>query len=310
VKVSAIVCTKDRSDHIGGCLQALLANDYPDLRVLVVDQSGDDFTYGLVKPLAGSDDRIRYMHDDTVGLSHARNVGISRSDGDIVAFTDDDCVPSADWIDSLLAEFTANPDVDAVYGRSLPYDRPLRGERPVAVKEDSVRRIFRGKHNPWSVGHGNNMAFRRDVFAKVGLFDEAMGPGAALRNCDDADFTYRLLSAGLKAIYSPVPLVYHRQLRHGEDLWHLERDYGIGAGALYSKRIRLRDPYVLRLILDRWSRCGALHIVYGLTTCKKNHIRLGWYRVVYSILGMRLGRGFLVDESRGIFLSPGSSSYG
>jgi len=304
--ITAVVCTRDRPQLIGDCLSALSRNQCEGLEILVVDQSLDDATARVVSSAAETDPRIRRVHTRSIGLSRARNVGIAESSGEIVAFTDDDCIPAPDWAAGILRQFEAVPGISAVYGRSLPWTKVLSGERPVAVKADTRPRVFRGRHNPWRVGHGCNMAFRREVFEAVGLFDVALGPGGVLRNCDDADFTYRLLRAGLAALYSPEVLVYHQQFRHGEELWRLERDYGIGAGALYSKHLRCGDVYVLKLMLDRWWGAGAVHMIYGLLTGRAAHLRLGWYRVAYSALGMWIARTVEVSRVGRVFVESSS----
>ncbi|HUV06003.1 MAG TPA: glycosyltransferase [Armatimonadota bacterium] len=300
MNISALVCTRNRPELVRGCLEAMAGSPCPDLEIVVVDQSTDS------AELAAVDRRIRYIHSATVGLSRARDIGVQQSSGDVVAFTDDDCVPDKTWAAAILKEFAENQDISAIYGRTLPYEQARRRERQVAIKSDAERRIFSRRCNPWRLGHGNNMAFRRRVFEVVGPFDEALGPGGLLRNCDDADFTYRLLKAGFKALYSPEPLVYHRQFRHGEDLWRLERGYSIGAGALCWKHLRCGDKYALKLLLDRWGKAGAAHIIYGLLTGKPTHIRLGWYRIVYSIMGMWKARAVPIDVSRRVFLDPGA----
>ena len=310
MSISAIVCTRDRPNLIGGCLDALSRNRCDGLEILVVDQSSDSSTRELVSAAAATDRRIRYHHSATTGLSRARNFGIRQSKGEIVAFTDDDCIPDTGWISALVEEFESNPDISAVYGRSIPAEPAAPGERPVAVKLDTKRRVFSGACDPWRLGHGNNMAFRRSVFDAVGYFDEALGPGGALRNCDDADFTYRLLKAGLTAVYSPEPIVYHRQFRHGEDRWQLERDYGIGSGAFYSKHLRCGDLYALRLILDRWFRGGILHFGYGIITGRPAHIRTGWYRIAYSALGLLAARKVRVNPLQRVFMDSTAGGHG
>lgn len=300
MKVSVIVCTRNRHDLISDCLDALCRNGYNDLEILVIDQSTDCLTSDIVLDKATADSRIRLVPTTTIGLSRARNTGIKESRGDVVAFTDDDCVPADDWVERIVGMLSEKPSVSAVYGRSLPWNKVWPGERPVAIKTDRMPKFFTGRRNPWKIGHGCNMAFRGNVLSEVGAFDEALGPGGALRNCDDADFTYRLLAKGLAAYYEPEVLVYHKQFRHGEDRWELEKDYGIGAGGFYMKHFRYRDPYIVRLIMQRWWG-GMLHLLYGCLTLRKVHVRLGWYRIVYSIAGMWLARNMDVSAEARLY---------
>jgi GT2 family glycosyltransferase len=148
------------------------------------------------------------------------------------------------------------------------------------------------------------MSFRRQVFELVGLFDEALGPGGILKNCDDADFTYRMLRAGMKVLYSPEPLIYHTQFRFGKERWHLEVDYGIGAGAFFLKHAKYGDLLMVKLLLDRWIRSGVLHIAYGICTFQRSHIVLGCYRIFTPLVGIWDAMKVPLDKSQGVFSAP------
>lgn len=303
--VTVIVCTRNRPNMISECLTALSANEYPDMETIVVDQSTDSATADAVGRALRSDNRIRYIHTNSIGLSRARNMGIQESRGEIIGFTDDDCTPDQGWVKAIVDEFSNNPDVSAVYGRCLPSGDFRPKDRLVGVKVDSKQRFFCGRCNPWRLGHGNNMAFRRCLFKVVGFFDEALGPGGLLWNADDADLTYRVLCAGFKAMYSPKPVIYHKQFRHGAARWQLEKEYGMGSGAMLCKYLRCGDAYMLFLLGDRLGRGGLKHIMYGILTMQSAHIRMGWYRIVSTLLGMYAARGVPVDTFRRVFtVSP------
>lgn len=289
---------------ISECLTALSANDYPNMEIIVVDQSTDSSTADAVEPRLRSDSRIRYVGTNTIGLSRARNIGVQESRGEIIAFTDDDCTPDRGWVKALVDEFSDNPNVSAVYGRCLPSGDFRPKDRLVGVKIDSKQQVFCGKSNPWRLGHGNNMAFRRFLFDVVGFFDEALGPGGLLWNADDADFTYRVLCAGFKALYSPKPVIYHKQFRRGEARWRLEKEYGMGAGAMSCKYLRCGDAYMLFLLGDRFGKGGLTHIIYGILTAQPAHIRIGWYRISSTVVGLYAARRVPLDTSRRVFIVP------
>ena len=295
MRVSVVIATRNRSDLIGDCLDGLSRMPYRDAEFLIVDQSTDHRTADLVARAGDSDPRFAYIPTDSVGASRARNIGIARSQGEIIAFTDDDCIPNPSWIEHLRGILVANPDADAVFGRCLPWGGVRPGERPVALKTDMESRVFQGKGNPWRLCHGNNMAFRREALDRIGGFDERLGPGTRFCACEDADLMYRLLASGRTAVYSPGPVIHHKQFRHGEDLWKLERGYSIGAGGFYAKHLYSGDFFMLRLILDRWWTVGLRHVIYGMLTLRKQHIRLGWYRIAYSVAGMRAARPELIS---------------
>ena len=91
--VSAIICTRNRPDLIAQAVTSVLDNTYPAFELVVIDQSDGDRTAQVVRALAAEHSNIRYIHSETPGLSRAYNTAIRESTGDLLAFTDDDCVP-------------------------------------------------------------------------------------------------------------------------------------------------------------------------------------------------------------------------
>jgi len=241
---------------------------------------------------------VRVVSSAPLGLSAARNLGIQHTSAPLIAFTDDDCIVDVNWVGAAAAEFDAEPSVRGVFGRVLPYTEgeALGRERPIGVKESMAREIFTWPTNPWRLGHGANMAYRRAVFDDVGMFDVLLSPGGALYNCDDADMSYRVLQSGGTIVYAPSALVYHRQWRLGKAIWRLERTYNLGAGALYSKHLRYGDRFMFRLMYDRLWTVGLEHIFLGLLQRNPGRFKLGVYRVVYTLLGMILGLKYRLEQ--------------
>src|SRR5689334_4368079 len=96
--VSAVICTRNRPDKIGQAVASVLASDYGRFDLTVIDQSTSDATQRVLDDVAQRDSRLRYLHVDQAGLSKAYNTAIGRTTGEILAFTDDDCIVPADWI--------------------------------------------------------------------------------------------------------------------------------------------------------------------------------------------------------------------
>ena len=103
--VSAVICTRNRPDLIGNAVTSVLANTYPNFDLLVVDQSDDDRTGAIVRDLTADHPNLRYLHTSTPGLSRAYNIGVRETQGELLAFTDDDCIAPADWISTIEAAF-------------------------------------------------------------------------------------------------------------------------------------------------------------------------------------------------------------
>src|SRR5215203_3769790 len=105
--VSAVICTRNRPDLIGTAVASVLANTYPSFDLLVVDQSDEPRTGEIVREMATAHPNLRYLHTPTPGLSRAYNIGVRETQGDLLAFTDDDCVAPPNWIQAIADAFEA-----------------------------------------------------------------------------------------------------------------------------------------------------------------------------------------------------------
>ncbi len=227
--VSVVVCTRDRPRDLERCLGSLRGLAVPASEILVVDNgSRPDTTRSLVAGLPG----VTYVREPRPGLSAARNAGVAHASGEIVAFTDDDVVVHPDWVARLRDGF-ADPRVLAVTGLVLPdeleteaqwmFERVLggfgQGYRAQSFDRAFFSRMSRKGVPVWRIGAGANMAMRREVFDRVGGFDERLGAGAA--GCsEDSELWYRLLAEGHVCRYEPAAVVFHR---HREDETELQR---------------------------------------------------------------------------------------
>ncbi len=304
LSVTVVISTRDRGALIADTLQTLVGSQDPNLSILVVDQSVDDTTREAVAAVAQRDPRVHYTRSKTVGLSAGRNVGASLSRSEIVAYTDDDCIVAEDWVQAIVREFE-EPGIAAAYGRVLPHEYQGRTGTEVAFKDSHERVRYGAKTPPWYIGHGCNMAFRRAELIHVGGFDPLLGPGAVLRNCDDADMTYRLLAAGKRVVYSPEALVYHRQ--HWRD-WRarqqVERAYGLGAGALFAKYLRCRDWYGVRLLGTWVWQLGVRRLGAGLLKWRSWRVMyLGYCQLVYPWIGIWKSRRYPIDRRRMMYVA-------
>jgi len=265
--VSVLICTRDRSALLEGCLDSVLRCSPAPAEVVVVDQSGDQATRLAVSRREGSAVPVRYVRGIGTGLSRARNQGIADCAAAVIAFTDDDCLADPGWVDTLTEPIFSGR-AEAVVGRTLP-------ERPVGCLEETSsvyapRRcpVFTRRTHPWRVGGGGNFAAARSVLRRTGSFDERFGPGAPLESAEDMDMAHRLLRGGERIVYAPNAVIRHRSWRSAPQNRRLSRAYGIGAGGYFVKyfvagdwisgwrfiaRLGVRAVHLLRAIsrLDR-----------------------------------------------------------
>lgn len=256
-RVSAVICTRDRSDKVGTAVSSVLANDYPTFDLTVIDQSRDGLTREVLEPLAAIDPRLKYVLVDEAGLSRAYNHGVRRTDGEILAFTDDDCIVGTDWISTIVAAFAAEPDGELLYGRVVAAggsddDLFLTPSLDIPVAERlAVGEGFK------VFGMGANFAARRRLFARTGLFDEILGGGGALWSSQDFDLEYRAYRAGAVILLRPDVSLRHDGRREAEDWPKLLLAYGAGDGAFYMKHVRCWDAYAMWLLARRFVGTSA-----------------------------------------------------
>jgi len=215
---SIIICTYNRAESLKDTLAALAAlKAPPDLQweILVVDNNSRDHTHLVVEAAKRDWPRLKYVFEPAQGLSHARNRGIAESVGEVILFTDDDVLPEADWLERTLAgldEFQA----DACGGYIAPiWETPPptwlteRFYGFLAVRTDRSDDYLITE--PSQAPFGANMAFRKNVFDRVGLFDVRRGrQGNVLAGGEDIEFFERVLAAGLRAAFLGRSHVHHK----------------------------------------------------------------------------------------------------
>jgi len=233
MKLSVIICTRNRPDKIGVCLKSILVNTFSDFEIIVVDQSDNDKTERIIKQI---DFRIRYFKIQGTGLSRARNLGIQKSQGEIIAFTDDDCIVTKNWLANIYLSFEKNKGITAVFGRVLP-DNPKghSGLRCGSHTKFRKEKIFTAprKYKRF-IFLGNAMSIRRSIFDKIGFFKEWLGVGSIGMATEDEEIIYRLLKNGGKVLLNPKVVVYHNNWLTEKELHRLMVRYSGGFFAAFG----------------------------------------------------------------------------
>lgn len=254
--LTVAICTRNRGASIFQTLASLAKSTYTSFDVVVIDQSSDSATTSTIAAFqAQSPYVLRYVKSSTIGLSAARNIAIQATDAPLIAFTDDDCTVDSHWLEAIVCHFTGDSSLAQICGevRPGPHD-PQTGfipcyhiPRPLVI------------HSPWTKwregGIGANLSFRTDILKTIGGFDEALGAGSRLRNCEDGDMTYRILRAGYRVLNAPDVIVTHHGFRSWSEGQKLMRWTGYGVGAAYAKHLHCRDLAVLPTLLLEAERC-------------------------------------------------------
>jgi len=252
MKLSVIVCTHNRAKQLAAMLERFFAQKFSgeyEYELLVLDNASDfntNKTYaGFLWDTPYLSDRLLYLRENKLGLSRARNTGLKAVDGDIIAFTDDDVLVTENWLNEIHREFTEDPNLFVLGGRVL---LAREGLQDVAIYTDEERREYTFP-NGGGVAMGANMAFRREVFERVGMFDVRLGAGTFFAGGEDIEFFYRAMKAGYKMVYAPNVLVYHDHDRTTpEQACRLVYGYGKAYAAYIVKHAMRGDTYAMRMV--------------------------------------------------------------
>lgn len=294
---SVVICTRNREEKIGTAVKSVLQLDDPSFDLTVIDQSTSDATEHVVRAVAAEDSRLRYVHVDEAGLSRAYNTGIRRTSGDIIAFTDDDCVVAPDWLTHIRAAFAAEPDGDLLYGIVVPYEAEGMGVGLTPRLEIAEpQRLAKGQGFK-VFGMGANFAARRRIFEAIGGFDELLGGGAPLRSAQDYDLAYRAHQGGRVILLRPDVSVRHDGRRELADWPALLVAYGFGDGAFYTKHIRCRDPLALWLLVRQLGVKSARWLAKRLL----GRHTIGWNYISGVMQGIRASFRYDVDRTARLY---------
>lgn len=215
---SIIVCSYNRAESLRDTLRALRAqktNPARQWEVVVVDNNSKDRTRTVVEEVQREWSLLRYEFQGEQGLSHARNHGIAAAHGNTLLFTDDDVLPEPDWMEVTLAGLEQYR-ADSCGGYIAPiWEVPPPGWLTERFYGFLAIRTERSDDyeitSPSQAPFGANMAFRREVFEKVGGFDTSRGrKGKVLASGEDGELFERILSAGLKAVFLGQSRVHHK----------------------------------------------------------------------------------------------------
>jgi len=280
MKFSVVIPTYNRVSLLRQTLTALTAQGYPDYEIIVVDDGSTDGTQEMI---AAEFSQVRYFWQKNAGPAAARNRGISEATGEIVAFTDDDCLPPADWVVRLADGYQRYPEVAGVGGGLIAPAEILatnvfaRYERFIGreVYHVGEQEYYGGFECP--AGGTANMSYRRTVLSEVRGFDERFPVAAG----EDADLKLRICNLGYRLLYVPT-WVTHLQEYSRRRFFRQCYVRGVGRnyfeqkhGAGYPSRIKVALRIVQRLLVFPVDvRCFSdKHLAFvklldGLITCQ------------------------------------------
>ncbi|MEM6915738.1 MAG: glycosyltransferase, partial [Verrucomicrobiota bacterium] len=199
--MTVIVCTYQGSATLVECLDSLVALEYPEVEFLLVNDGSDL----RVSELVATYEPFREIAIPHSGLSEARNVGAKEATGEILVYTDDDCIVEPDWLRWIAHQFAAGEKIGCAGGPNIPPEPDVAKAAVIAASPGGPTHVLltdtRAEHLP-----GCNLAVRKSVFEEVGGFDPVFWAAG-----DDVDFCWRVMEAGYDLSFHAAAFVWHHR---------------------------------------------------------------------------------------------------
>ena len=246
-RVSVIIPTYREPDNVSACVEAVLRQDYPadKVQVVVVDNAPAP---GDVLHLAS--ERVTVLHEPRPGSYAARNTGVAASNGEVIAFTDSDCVPHPEWLhQSVLA---LEGGAHRVAGHIQLFTRHTRPNVAEDLQKSFAFDVVHDLETRNQVAAANFVVWR-EAFDRVGPFRPDMLSGG------DVEWGRRAVARTLVTHYVASAIVYHparftlgQLLRHRKRIAGATRSHsGVAEKAAWATHSLVRRRGVLQRIFGR-----------------------------------------------------------
>lgn len=257
--ISVIIPVHNDKENLKKCLVSLFDAEFKNFEVIIVDDCSDD---ALKPDTEGFPCKVIPLSANS-GPAYARNAGVAESTGEIVLFTDADCIVMKDWVlkaaEELIRSHEESPDIAAVCGRL----KSGEGFFEMCDSYSGYGYVQNGSRR--SVDYLNTacLAFFKEAFCKVGGLSEDM------RISEDMEFAIKLVESGYKVIFEPSIYVFHN---HGiaifKDFMAKHKNWGKGLGLNLALKHRNRSRLLLPLLLNPVTHFLMILPIALLTTIK------------------------------------------
>ncbi|MET3926352.1 glycosyltransferase [Devosia sp. 2618] len=195
VRVSVVIPVYNQWDGVPLLLAALMPQLSAETEVVLVDNGSDDPQYPKAIPA-----NIMIVSCSTPGSYAARNFGVSKSSGEILVFTDADCIPRTDWLRNIVERL--GRDLNAIIAGEVAMVGASQAPNRFEMY-DILRGIPQKRYVSKGYAATANLATSRALFDKVGGFDASRKSGG------DADFCRRSVAAGTELVFCAEAVVEH-----------------------------------------------------------------------------------------------------
>jgi len=288
IEVSVVIPTYNRKEKLTKVLKALAIQNFPKEKyeVIVVDDGGSQNILSVINNFPGIN--IKYIYQQRSGPGTARNTGIRISQGEIICFTDDDCIPDRTWLEQYYKIFiNSNYKYKIIGGKTEVRSSNLKAVLGQFMANGAIFAKVKGEKKivffPTS-----NVALKKDIFQNF-LFNPVISyPGG-----EDLEFFWRIFKSGENLKFAPDIKVLHFRNESFKEFLH--QPYIYGRGNYWVKKIAPVQPAIQELTSTKKILYALtqipLYAVYIALQIKKvyrkgvfDFILLFFYIVIYRLI--------------------------
>ncbi|MDO8428056.1 MAG: glycosyltransferase [Candidatus Diapherotrites archaeon] len=201
IKASIIIPAYNAEKTIDTTLMALQNQNFPkeQFEVIVVDDGSTDQTTGIVNKFKTT----KLIQQKNSGPALARNTGAKLASGEVLIFTDSDCVPEKNWLNEMLQPFE-DQSISGVQGAYKTHQKEWMAQFVQLEIEERYERMKKSKQLDWIGTY--SAGYRKSIYLQEKGFDEQFSKASG----EDSDLSYRLQEKGFKLIFNPNAIVYHK----------------------------------------------------------------------------------------------------
>jgi len=199
VKASVVIPAYNAEKTVGECLQSITSQTPGfSFEVILVDDGSTDKTIEI----AGSFPKTKVIRQDHDGPAVARNKGAKSALGEIIVFTDSDCVADKNWLKEMVRPFDQN-EIAGVQGRYKSRQKEIIARLIQLEIEQRYKKMAKDKFidfiGTYSAG------YKKSVFLKLKGFDTSF----PIASGEDTDFSFRVNEAGYKMVFNQDAIIFH-----------------------------------------------------------------------------------------------------
>lgn len=224
--ISVLICSKGRSisEVVPHLIQIKESLDYPKSEVILVDGNEDQALKKVAETIG-----LNYVFEPRTGIAIARNSAIEASRGDIVAFTDDDCIITVDWTKRIAEHFMSDRELDGLGGVDLTPKTASPRQKVMGIMDDLPRSSGRGLWAAYRMKNCN-CAYRKASIVKYGKYDPSF-----ISAGEDYELNLRLYECGCNLAFDSSLAVYHERISSFVNCWSKFYSYGYWSFEVFSK---------------------------------------------------------------------------